>query len=122
MKSHKRQGGLSSISILIILLVAVFFGTCAVKLIPVYLESFTVERAVSSVAEQAKGAMWGRTEIRSSLQKQFQVNRVEALKPQDVKVMRKDGKTTIDATYEKRVPLMFNIDAVVKFDQLIYEY
>lgn len=119
---RRQQQGLSALSILFILLVIGFVATCTIKMAPVYIESFTVARAVETVVEQAKAKNWQKTEIMSSLGKQWQVNRVEALKHTDIKVVRKEGKTTIDATYEKRVPLMFNVDVVMKFDKFIYQY
>lgn len=119
--SIRRQRGLSTISIMLIILVVVFFGTCAVKLAPVYIQSFTVKRAVENVVNQYKGKKVSVADIKSSLSKQFLVNRVEGLDSRNIKVGRKDGKMTLDATYEKRVPLMFNIDVVLKFDTLIYE-
>jgi len=43
------------------------------------------------------------------------------LKPKDVEVFTKDGRTFIDARYESRVPIMGNIDAVMHFDDLEVE-
>lgn len=119
--SIHRQQGLSSIAILVIILVVVFFATCAAKVGPVYMESFTVKRAVENVVDQFKGKAVDPGQIKDKLSRQFQVNRVEALNFRDIKVTREKGKVTLDATYEKRVHLMFNIDVVVKFDTLIYE-
>lgn len=118
----RKQQGLSALSILFILLVIGFVATCTIKMGPVYVESFAVKRAVEAAVEQAKAKNWGKGEVLGSLGRQFQVNRVEGLKHTDVKIIRKDGKTTVDATYEKRVPLMYNIDVVIKFDDIIYQY
>jgi hypothetical protein len=123
MKLPYRQRGMSALSMLIVLLVAVFFGTCVIKLAPIYIESKTIQGAVESTVEYAKGRRnVTPAEIKSKLAKLFQVNMVDILNPKDIKVTRKDGKITVDARYEKRVDLMFNIDVVVKFDHLIYEF
>lgn len=122
MRFRHSQQGLSSVSIILIILVAVFFGTCAIKLFPVYTESMTVKKAVEITVEQAKTKKLTPSEIRSVLDKQLGVNRADAIKAKDVIITRKDGKTFLDATYEKRVPLMFNIDVVVRFDQLTFEF
>ena len=50
------------------------------------------------------------------------MNRIDGISYRDVKISRAKGKTKIDATYEKRVPFLFNIDVMVKFDKLVYEY
>lgn len=122
MNSRHRQSGLSAITILIIILVAVFFGTCAIKLIPGYMESFTVKEAVESTVAQAKADSMQVSAIRSMLSKQFQVNMIDVIKLTDITITKMDGKTVVDAGYEKRIPLMFNIDVVLKFDNLHYEF
>jgi hypothetical protein len=123
MKLPYRQRGMSALSMLIVLLVAIFFGTCVIKLAPVYIESKTIQGAVESVVDYAKKRRSvTNAEIKSKLGKLFQVNMVDILNPKDIKVSRKDGKIIIDARYEKRIDLMFNIDVVVKFDHLIYEF
>lgn len=131
MTTHKRQNqprlarnqqGLSALAILCILLAIGFIATCTIKMAPVYIESMTVSQAVENVVAQAQEKNWSKADIQKSLSKQFQVNRVAGIKPTDVKISRKDGKTTIDATYESRLPLMFNIDVVIKFDKLIYQF
>lgn len=121
MRFRHQQQGLSTISILFIILVAVFFATCAIKLLPVYIDSFTVKRAVESTIAQAEEKKLAPAEIRSTLEKMLDVNRTEAIHIKDVVITREKGKIIVDANYEKRVPLMFNIDVVLKFDTLRYE-
>jgi len=122
MNTPSRQRGLSTISWVLIILVAVFFGTCAVKLLPVYMQSWTVDGAISKLVDS--GELRGKTPggIRQKLTKILDVNRVEAVTVRDIKITRDKGYTTIDATYEQRIPLMYNIDVVLKFDKLVYEF
>ena len=122
MNFRHRQSGLSAIAILLIILVAAFFGTCTLKLLPEYMESFTVKEIMENIAEEAKSESLQVGEINARISNQFVVNMVHALQKSDVKVTRKEGKTIIDARYEKRIPLMFNIDVVLKFDKFIYEF
>lgn len=122
MNFRHRQQGLSAVSLILIVLVAVFFGTCAVKLLPVYIESMTVKKAVEIAVSQAEAKKLSPAEIRGVLGKQLDVNRAEAIVAKDVIITRKNGKTTINANYEKRVPLMFNIDVIIRFDQLTYQF
>lgn len=51
----------------------------------------------------------------------FNTNQIYDLKPKDVEVFRKDGRTFIDARYEARVPIMGNVDAIMNFDDLEIE-
>lgn len=116
------QRGLSALSMLVILLVAVFFGTCAIKISPTLIEYSTVKRTTESVVAMATEKKMTNSEIRGAFSKRFQVNMTDAIDIKDVKITRKDGATTINANYEVRLPLMFNIDVVLKFENLVYSF
>ena len=122
MNLPSKQRGLSALSILVIILVAVFFGTCVIKLTPHYLNYQTIKADVETVVEEAQQRNMSKSEMKSKIGKLFQVDMVDAITVRDVHIKQKDGKFIIDARYEKRVPLMFNIDVVLKFDQLQYEF
>ena len=123
MNSPSRLNGMSSLSMLVVLLVAVFFITCAVKLTPVYLAGWSVSSVIDGAINDGKFNGKSPSEIRSVIVKYFSTNRVEAINAKDVKITRSDknGKIEIDASYEQRVPLMYNIDVVIKFDDLKYQ-
>lgn len=116
------QRGLSSIGILIVMMVAAFFLICALKLIPLYIEGATVNRSMMSAIEEREFDGMSVGKMKSKIGKYFEINRVEGITARDIKITRKKGKTTIDARYEQRLPLIFNIDVVVRFDEYIYEY
>ncbi len=122
MKLPSQQRGMSAFSLIIVVLVAVFFGVCAVKLGPLYMQSMTVDSTIQKVVDS--GELRGKSvgDIRRKLTKLFDVNRIDALKVKDIKISRDQGYTLIDASYEQRVELMYNIDVVLKFDQLTYEF
>lgn len=120
MRSH-RQRGMSGIATLFVILVAAFCATCVIKLGPAYLESFTIKRAIENVVADAKTKSMSPRQIRSGLSKQFQVNEVDAIQAQDVKITEANGKETLNANYEVRIPLMFNIDVVLKFNKMVYD-
>ena len=122
MNTPFRQRGMSPISWLIVIMVAVFFGTSAVKLMPVYMQGATVDSTIQKVVDSGELRGQSVSFIRNKLSKLFNVNRIEAISVKDIKVTREEGYTTIDASYEQRIPLMYNIDVVVKFDTFVYEF
>lgn len=115
------QRGLSSISILIVMMVGAFFLICALKLIPIYIEGASVASSISSAAEEREFDGLTVKQMRSKLGKYFEINRIEGISARDIEIKRVKGVTYIDASYEQREPLLFNIDVVVKFDDLKYE-
>jgi hypothetical protein len=61
------------------------------------------------------------SDIRRKIANIFNSNQIYLLDPRDVEVYTKEGKTYIDANYEVRLPIMWRIDAVLKFDDLLYQ-
>ena len=119
MKHHQR--GMSGLSILVVLLLIGFFATAIIKLLPIYMESWTVKGALTAVVEEGGDGLTP-TEIRSKIGRQFTVNQVTAINEKDILIKRlKGGKISIDANYEKRVHFMQNVDVVVKFEKFMFE-
>ena len=83
-------------------------------------------QSIASAIEQSieEGDYNGKStgEIRRKIGKSFEMNMVEDTSAKAVAVTRKKGITTINANYEKRMPFMSNIDIVVRFDDLVYEF
>ena len=123
MNTLSRQRGMSMLSILTILFVASFFLTCGVKIIPLYLDAWTIDKAIKKGVDGGEFKSLSAGQIKRKLTSTFDMNRVEALKVGDIKIKRlKNGEMSIDASYEKRVSLIQNIDVVVKFDYLKYQF
>lgn len=121
MKARSDQQGMSLLSWMVVLFVVSLLVTCLVKLVPVYMDSYTVKSIVESIATKEKLNSSSTRDIRKALESQFMVNRVEAIKAKDIKITRDKGKVFINANYEKRVPILYNVDAVVKFENFVFE-
>lgn len=119
MVRRKKQAGMTAFSLLLVALVAGFFLICVVKIGPVYLESRTVKSIVNQAAEEARNEELGKAEIHDRIAKKLLINTVSGMSMQDVEVRGTGEEMEIDANYEVRKPLLFNIDVVVKFDDMI---
>ena len=120
MKTRKHQGGMSIPAILVILMMVGFFVMCAIRMAPPYFEYLSVKDIVGSIATEADPQTVTIGDIRRRVASMFNTNQIYELDPRDVEVYRKEGKTYIDASYEVRVPVMGRIDAMLRFDDLVY--
>lgn len=120
MQERKRQSGMSIPGILIIMVMAGFFVMCAVKLAPHYFEYLTIKDILSEVSEEHKPGQTSVRQVHRRIDALFNTNQVKAIKNTDVQVYRKEGETIIDGNYEARVPIVGRIDAVIRFDDLVY--
>jgi len=98
-----------------------FFIMCAIRMLPPYLEYLSVKDVIARMAMEPQAAEEGIADFKRKIANIFNTNQIYLLDPRDVEVYAKDGKTYIDANYEVRLPIVWRIDAVMKFDDLLYE-
>ena len=120
MKLRRHQAGMSFPGMLIIAIMVGFFIMAAIRLIPPYAEYLSIKKIVQQVALDHDPNTQSMATIRRRLGKMFNTSQIYGLKVEDIDIYRKKGKTYIDANYEARVPMIGRIDAVVKFDDLVY--
>ncbi len=122
MNTRYHQAGWTAMGLLGFMLLGAFVFTCAIKLIPVYMEHSSIAKAIEQSIDEGDFDGKSTSEIRRKLGKSFEMNMVEDTSAKAISITRKKGITTINANYEKRMPFMSNIDIVVRFDDLIYEF
>lgn len=121
MYTLSRQRGMSIPGMLAVAAMVGFFAMCIIRMAPHYFEYLSIREIVESVAADYKREENTIADIRRRIDTMFNTNQIYDLKPKDVEVFHKDGRTWIDARYEARVPLMGNISAVMSFDDLEIE-
>ncbi|QQD19216.1 DUF4845 domain-containing protein [Spongiibacter nanhainus] len=114
------QRGIGMLSLFVLIAVVSLLGTVTIRLAPVYLDYWGLTRVIEGVVKEHNGTDASPVQVRSTLSRHFVTNRVEAVSIRDLKISVVDDNVVIDASYEKRVPLIFNVDAVVKFEDARY--
>lgn len=105
----RRQRGLSFIGWMAVvgifgLLLISFF-----RVFPIYNENLTIKTVLEAVRDdqdidaKSKAAIW------NSIFKRLYINDVRSIKREHVKIVRKDGKTTVTITYETKHPYIGNL-------------
>jgi hypothetical protein len=115
-----KQRGIGGISALLVLGTIIIFATAAVKLAPIYLDYWTLNRIITDIVEEERSSDATPAVIRRELSSRFITNQVESVSLRDIKISTDKQGVLIDARYEKRTPVMFNVDAVVRFDEAIF--
>lgn len=115
----RSQRGMSSLSLMMILLVAGFFMMCAFKLVPAYAENVYVVDALKALGNGAKPvAEMSKRDIKSVLQKHYMLNNVRSEGPNNIDVERTRDGLLVNINYEVRTVLIdaINLDVVVRFE------
>lgn len=114
---NSRQRGMTLIGFLFVLAAALFVAYIAMKLVPIYLNHYSVVSSMKSLAEEPNAANMSDGRIRDRLSRKFMTSYVKHIKPRDIEIIRSTG-VEIVAEYEVREDLIGNLDAVVTFKRV----
>ena len=111
---HK-QRGVSMLGFMFIAVAVIIIALVAMKLVPAYIEFFSVKKILNSMGQDNETKSMSNIEIRNSFSKRANVGYVTVVKPEDLSIDRAGGKMVISTEYEYRTPLVANISLVVDF-------
>jgi len=117
MKFARTQRGLGLWSGLFVFGTIGFIALCVIKVGPLYLNEFSVQKAVRDVAskEGSSGGQADVTAIRSALQRRWDIDYISQIEPKDIKVVRKSNGIFLTYDYDAEVSLFANVSVVAHF-------
>lgn len=118
---RSRQSGISFLAFLIILAVVGFFAFLFMKIYPAYYEYYNVVSAMEAIKREPAAARWSPAEILLSLEKRMYINYVEEknVNKRSFQIKRAGNGYTLSVKYERREPLIYNLDYVAKFERTV---
>jgi CRISPR/Cas system endoribonuclease Cas6 (RAMP superfamily) len=113
------QQGYTLISLIFMLGLLGFFILLLMTVGPIYLDHSKVKNALTAIEQDKDQESKSEAEIKSSLDKRFNMNYVSDLKAQDVKVIKRGGYLKIEAKYEVVKKIAGNLSVLVEFDDVV---
>ena len=110
---HK-QRGISLMGLIVTLGVLGFLVVMAAKLMPAYIDYFSVKKMFKTM-EQAGDMKNGVREIRRSFDTRNAIENVQAVKGDDLEITKEGGETIVSANWSVKVPLVSNVSACLDF-------
>ena len=118
MKFARSQQGLSILGWLVVLAVVAFFASTAFKVLPQYMDYMSMEKIITSVETDKAADVRTINEFYNHVSKGMQVNNIRDLNMRDaLQVKVENNEFQVHLKYEKREPLIENLDLVVNFDK-----
>jgi len=114
-RSLERQRGLGWFGLLFVFGTIAFFAIIVVKVGPIYMNHATVIKIVKGVADNPDYASAPPNEIRSTLERRWDIDYVKYLDDKDVKIKRGKQGRLLAYDYSAEVNLFYNVYVVVKF-------
>lgn len=116
-RGFANQRGLTFISILVILFVIGFFALLILKIAPIYMNHFKVMEAMASLKREGGMETYSKAKIMDTVQKRLDVNMVEHITPQDIKIVKTPTYVSVTIDYEVIENLFGNLDVLVTFSE-----
>jgi hypothetical protein len=115
----RNQQGMTLIGMVIVAFIAGIFVLAGIRLIPVYLEYMKVDSAMDSMKADLDGSNAGPGQIRTALERRFDIDDVKSLRSRDVVVERTPNGYLVRADYEGRAPFIANVYFLVDFKKSV---
>ncbi|MGY4515632.1 DUF4845 domain-containing protein [Lysobacter sp. HA18] len=113
---RRQQQGMTLASFIIVLAVVGVFIFMAMKLIPMYSEFFSVKKALEGMAREPGMAENEPEKIKDLFFRRMDVDYGDDIKPENIKIARKEAGWVMTVDYEVRRPLISNLDVVGHFN------
>ena len=99
------QRGFSLLSMIMWLITAIFVGILALRIVPSYLEYFSLKKIVKEVSAMATSDSVTDADLRTAFGKRLDVNNLPRLTPRDLAIERGPQGTVLKLAYSVRQPL-----------------
>ncbi|HEX7605536.1 MAG TPA: DUF4845 domain-containing protein [Usitatibacter sp.] len=117
----KREGvymmkprGVSLMGLIVTLCVLGFIAVMAAKLMPAYIEYFSVKKMFSAMDQD--GTLKGTVrDIRRAFDTRNAIEDVKNVKGEDLEITKEGGETVITATWSTKVSMVSNVSACLDF-------
>lgn len=113
------QKGMSFFGWLAVVVLIVFAMLVATKLVPIYLDHFSLRKIVTSVNDDASLNIRSVRDFQTHIDKGMTINGIRDLKRDEIVTVVSSGADayTVTIKYEVRSPLLQSVDLLVHFDE-----
>jgi hypothetical protein len=110
-----KQRGLTMFGFLFVAIVVMALALLAMKLVPAYIEFFSVKKTLATMGQDPEVRSKSNAEIRKDFARRASAGYISVVEPQDLSIDRSGGAPVISAEYEFRTKLVGNVSLVVDF-------
>lgn len=119
MHYRKQQGGMALLGWVFVLALLALLGLAVIRLFPIYIDYFSVQTSLESLTRQPSLQQMSDAEIRGTLFRQMDINGVDHISKDNIKITKVLNALKVAVDYEVRTPFVGNIDLIVHFHPAI---
>jgi Tfp pilus assembly major pilin PilA len=110
-----RQKGMTMLSWLVVLGILVFFILIGIKMVPTYLENYSIKQVLANMENDRKVRTMSAAEMKKSFLKRLKINSVYEFDRNSIKIKKEKFGTRFSVDYEIRKPIAGNVSIVMEF-------
>ena len=112
-----RQGGMTMMSWLVVLGILVFFVLIGIKMVPTYIENYSVKQVLLNMENDRSVRSMTPAEMKKSFIKRLKINSVYEFNRDWIKIKKEKFGTKFSVDYEIRKPVAGNVSIVMVFSE-----
>jgi hypothetical protein len=109
------QRGLSFVGFIFGALILVLVAIIGLRLIPAYMQNAEVQKIFVTIANDPEMQKANTIDIRMSFNKRASIDNINAIKSDDIKIFKVNGKLVLSADYVVKISLAGNVSLNLEF-------
>lgn len=115
MHRARNQAGLTPIGIIFILIPIILVAYVVVRAVPAYIEAYSIGDVINSLKKEVDLKDKPKEEIYRMIQKRLEVNNIQSVTLDDIKIQKTPTEVAVTVDYESRIPLFGNAALALAF-------
>ncbi len=111
-----RQRGVTLMGLIMGSFVLVLVALLAMRLLPSYIEYFTIKKAVVAISNEMAGREGNVSDVRRAFENRSAIDDIKSVKATDLEISREGSGFLISASYRREIPLFANIGVYIDFE------
>jgi len=111
-----RQRGVSFLVLIVIFAMIAMVGLVGLKILPAYLDAFSVKKILGSMASSEEVKSGTVKEIRDSFDRRANIDNVNSIKGSDLEITKENNEAVVVAAWTQRIPLFTNYTLLIDFN------
>lgn len=111
-----RQRGITLMGLIIGSVALVFVALLGMRLLPSYLEYFTIRQALAAIGNEVRGRDVQVAEVRRAFLNRAVIDDIKSVHASDLVISKQGSGYAIDVAYRKEIPLFANVGVYIDFE------
>ncbi len=111
-----RQRGVSLSGLLIWVMLLIFAGIGAMKLIPAYIQNAEIKGILHTIAHDLEMQSAPVSTIRESFSKRAMMNNISVVTAENIDIVKNSGGLSLSVSYSMKIPLAGNASLLIEFN------